>query len=331
MSKPLYLSNSQISTYTDCERKWWLDKQKRLRPNYKGSALLFGSSLDQATEHILLKKEGSYHQEFLDSMNKFDVNGKEKNLPEDLLDVRFFAGDVDPNLIEQEVVDNICIEHLEIEPLILKDFLDYCKQQRKAKKALEKVEQKLFNWLAYESLLQKGLMLLDALAEWIEENVAEVHAVQKKIEIENNNGDKFIGYLDFIVTMKDGRKVLIDLKTSSNPNAYYPAESASESVQLGIYAQEEGITDVAYLVADKKIRVRDPRVRLKFVEGKITEKHLDNVFEGIEEATIEIKEKLKAGEKAFCKNLDSCTMYGSCQYFNYCKKGSLKGLEYVKK
>jgi len=330
MSK-LYLSHSQINTYTDCPKKWFLDKQKRLRPNYKGSALLFGSALDAAVEHILLKKEGTALSEFRSTMKKFDVNGVEKILPKDLLDVRFFAGDVDPALLDQELVDKICVENLEIEPLELHEFLEFCKQQRKAKKPLVKQEQKLFNWLAYSTMMVKGERLLAKLGEWIAENIAEVHEVQKKIEIENENGDKFIGYLDFIVTMKDGRKVLIDLKTSSNPNAYYPEESATESVQLGIYAQEEGITDVAYLVGDKKIRKREPRVRLKFVEGKITEEHLDAVFEGIEEATIEIKEKLELGEGAFEKNLDSCVNYGGCEFFNYCKNGSMKGLEYVKK
>jgi len=332
----LYLSHSQMNTYTDCPRKWFLDKQKRLRPNYKGSALLFGSALDSAVEHILLNLEDPEakimaRKEFRYNLKNFDVNGVKKQLPSDLLDVRFFAGDVDPKLLDQELVDQICVENLHIEALDLADFLEYCKQQRKSKTALKKVEQKLFNWMAYSSMMIKGIMLLDVLGDWIDENIAEVHEVQKKIEIENNNGDKFIGYLDFIVTLKDGRRVLIDLKTSSNPTKYYPPESASESVQLGIYAQEEGIEDVAYLVGDKKIRVREPRVRLSFIEGKITEEHLDTIFENIEEATTEIKEKLELGEGAFEKNLDSCVNFGGCPYFNYCKKGDMKGLCYVKK
>jgi len=328
--KKLFLSNSQINTYTDCEYKWFLDKQKKLRPNYKSSPLLLGSALDAAVEHILLKKDGSFEQAFLNEMNKFDVNGAGKQLPKNILDVRFTVGDIDANLVEQEVVDGYC-EQLEIESLEIKAFLEFCKQQRKSKTALEKVEQKLFNYIAYESLLQKGLMLLDKLDDWIQENVAEVHSVQKKIEIENEQGDMFIGYLDFVVTMTNGKKVLIDLKTSSNTTAYYPPDSASTSRQLGIYSQEEGIPDVAYLVGDKKIRKREPRVRLAFIEGVITEEHLDEVFAEIEECTLEIKEKLELGEDAFEKNLDSCMNFGGCPYFNFCKRGDLKGLEYVKK
>jgi hypothetical protein len=329
MSK-LFLSNSQINTYTDCPRKWFLDKQKRLRPNYKGSALLFGSALDAAVEHILLKKDGSYEQEFLDQMRNFEVNGTEKQLPKDILDVRFTVGDIDASLVPENMMAAICdIAGIEVCPIA--DFLEYCKQQRKSKTALDKTEQILFNTIAYESLKAKGLMLLEKINEWIQENVAEVHSVQKKIEIENEEGDMFIGYLDFVVTLKSGKKVLIDLKTSSNTTAYYPPDSASTSRQLGIYSQEEGIPDVAYLVGDKKIRVREPRVRLAFIEGVITEEHLDDVFEEIEECTIEIKEKLEMGEGAFEKNLNSCMNFGGCPYFNYCKNGAMKGLEYVKK
>jgi len=211
------------------------------------------------------------------------------------------------------------------------EFVDFCKQQRRLKEALTKPEQKVFNIMALVSLMIKGQMMIVKIKEWIDENVAEVHEVQKKISIENDNGDQFIGFLDFIVTLKCGKKVLIDLKSSSNTNAYYPADSAEKSVQLGIYSQEESVPNVAYLVADKKIRKREPRVRLTFIEGVITEEHLDDVFEMIEEVTVEIKEKLQDGEEAFEKNLDSCMKFGGCQYFNFCKKGYMKGLCFVKK
>lgn len=328
MSK-LFLSNSQINTYTDCPRKWYLDKQKRLRPNFLGSALLFGSAIDAAVEHILLKKDGSFHQEFLDNMNNFQVNGKDKNIAENLLDIRFSAGDIDESLIEQEVVDEFC-DLIKIDSLEKSEFLEYCKQKRKRRSPLEKPEQQLYNFIALESLLAKGLMMLDLLNDWIQENVAEVHSVQKKIDIENAEGDHFIGYLDFVVTLKCGKKVLIDLKTSSNTAKYYPPESAAESRQLGIYAQETGVKDVAYLVMDKKIRKREPRVRLAFIEGIITEEHLDEVFEEIEEVTTDIKENLAEGEEAFPKNKDSCFNFGGCQYKDFCYNKNKKGLEYVK-
>jgi hypothetical protein len=329
MTKPIRLSNSQISTFTDCNRKWHLDKVQKIRPTFLSSPLYFGTIVDETIEHILLKKEGSHLDTFYEKLNNFQVNGSDKKMPDDLLSVRFGAGDVDANLVDQKHVNDAC-DRLKIDQINKKDFLEYCKQKRKRKSALDSIEQYLFNHIAWVSLEQKGLMLVEKLSEWIEENVVEVHSAQKKIEISNENGDSFIGFLDFIATLKNGKKVLVDLKTSSNPNAYYPEDSASKSVQLGIYSQQEKLPNVAYLVADKKIRKREPRVRLKYVEGVITEEWLDEVFDMIEEATEAIKEKLPKGEEAFEKNLDSCMNFGGCQYRGLCEKGSMKGLEVVK-
>lgn len=337
MSK-LYLSNSQINTYRDCPRKWYLDKVKRLRPNWTSSALIFGSAIDAAVEHYLLTKKTDYLDVFENSMRKFQINGVDKTLPENLLDVRFTNGDVDIDVLKvyfettyPGVWEMFCDE-LGVEAPDIGEFFEYAKQQKRNKNKLSDTEQKLINFISWNSLEAKGIMILDKLREWIDENVEEVHEVQKKIEIENANGDKFIGFLDFIVTLKDGRKVLIDLKTSSSPNTYYPPQSASESVQLGIYSQEEQVPDVAYLVADKSIRKRHPKVRLKYVEGVITEEHLDEVFDDIEEVTTEIKANLDKGKKGFPKNKDSCVKFGGCQYFSYCNKNKdMTGLCYVKK
>ena len=328
MSKKLFLSNSQIDTYLTCQRKWHLDKVQKLRPAFKASPLYLGSNLDATIEAYLGDKSLDWRAFYLDYITKFEVNGKDKVLPDDILDLRFGAGDCDDKLIDQDKLNEYCnsqdLEHVEA-----KEFLEYCKGLRKKKTAYDETEQKIFNYCAFLTLEKKGLMLLEKLIEWIDENVAELIAAQKKIEITNENGDKFIGYLDFIVKLKDGRIVLIDLKTSSNPNQYYPEDSASKSRQLGIYSQEEGIPEVAYLIADKKIRVREPRVRLKYVEGVITEEHLDYIFFEIEEVTEEIKEKLPQGIGAFEKNLDSCNNFGGCVFKGYCQYKSKKGLEQV--
>lgn len=327
--KSLRLSHSQINTFQECNYKWWLHYIEKIRPSFLSSPLYLGKNIDNTIEKYLLGENRNYKEEYLEQIRNFEVNGKKKQLPEDILSVRFGAGDCDDKLIDQSKLDQYC-EELELEPVKAKDFLEYCKQLRKKKKAYSEVEQKLFNYCAFLTLQEKGLLLLEKLVEWIDENVAEVISVQKKIEIENDNGDKFIGYLDFVVKLKDGRVVLIDLKTSSNPKLYYPEDAASKSRQLGIYSQEEGIPDVGYLVADKKVRKKVPRVRVSFVEGTITEKHLDEVFSEIEEVTTEIKEKLPQGQKAFEKNLDSCNNYNGCQYKGYCKHRSMAGLEKVK-
>ena len=327
MSKKLYLSNSQINTYLDCPRKWYYDKVEKIRPNYLGSALYFGTLIDDTIEAYLLKQD--YKAVYQQRLNNFEVNGKAKTIEKNILDIRFGAGDVDDKLVEQHDIDNYC-DNNELQSIELREFLDYCKAKRKRRSALNKQEQEIFNFIAFKSLEEKSRLLIDELIKWIDENVVEVHSTQKKIDIVNGCGDRFIGYLDFVVTLKNGKKVLVDLKTSSDPNKYYPTDSASKSRQLGIYSQEEKLPDVAYLVGDKKIRVREPRVRLKFVEGVITEEWLDDVFDEIERVTEAIKDRLPDGKQAFEKNLDSCNNFGGCPYRGLCEKNSMKGLEKVK-
>jgi hypothetical protein len=86
---------------------------------------------------------------------------------------------------------------------------------------------------------------------------------------------------------------------------------------------------VAYLVGDKKIRKKEPRVRIKFVKGEITEEFLDKTFLQIEEVTGIIKEKLPYGKGEFEQNKEACPNFGNCEYINLCWKGSMKGLEKV--
>ncbi len=323
----LHLSFSQVTTFLDCQRKWYLDKVEKIRPSVLGSALYFGTAIDNSVEHILLKKEGHYLETFDNLLKNFEVNRKPKKLPEDILALKFFVSDLDPELVDQDFMDEVC-KNLEVESITIPDFLDFCKQQRKSKTELEEVEQSIFNFLAQKSLETKGKLILEKLEEWIAENVIEVHSVQKRIELENDNGDKFIGYSDFIVTLKDGKKYLIDLKTSSDPSKYYPEDSASNSPQLAIYSLEEDDLDgVAYLVGDKKIRKREPKVRIHFVKGEISEEVLDKTFLQIEEVTGIIKEKLPFGQGSFEQNKESCANYGNCPYINLCWKGSMKGLE----
>ena len=326
MSKPIFLSNSQIETFTTCNRKWYIQKVLTLRPNYLSSPLYFGTNLDATIEAYLIDKGVDWRAFYKDYILSFEVNYKPRKLPEDILDMRFGAGDCDESLIDAAKLDLYC-DSLELEHIDAKVFLEDCKKLRKKKQKLDETSQKVFNYCAFLTLERKGLMLLEKLIEWLDENVAELISAQKKIEITNENGDKFIGYLDFIVRMKDGRKVLIDLKTSSNPKLYYPSDSASKSRQLAIYSQEEEVPEVAYLIGDKKIRKRDPRVRLHFIEGIITEEHLDDIFFEIEEVTEDIKEKLQTGLAAFEKNLDSCNNYSGCEYKGYCQFKSKKGLE----
>lgn len=326
MTKKLRLSNSQINTYKDCPHKWYLERVKRLRPNWTKSSFLFGTAIDNTVETMLKnvgkpeEEKEDYWDTFFESMDisEIQINNTKYYDDEALLRIQFASGD-----IQIDTLDDTALESLEASRGELEAFYEKCKKKRKAKMALNKKDQLKYNYLAYQSLLCKSEYLIEALAKWVEENVTEVHAIQKKIEIENEEGDSFVGYLDFVVTLKDGRKILIDLKTTSNITAYYPEGCVEDSRQLAIYAQEYGIDLAGYLVIDKYIRKREPRIRLELITGTITEEQLDKVFDEIAEVTMDIK------DGKFEKNENSCYKFGKCSYYNLCHYGSKKGLEKV--
>ena len=141
------------------------------------------------------------------------------------------------------------------------------------------------------------------------------------------------------------KRYVYDIKTSSNPKQYYYSKvkkdelveindhtllytglennAASESLQLGIYSQEVKNPNVGYVVIDKTIRKRTPRVRLTEIKGTITENHLDNIFNEIDETLHNIKEE-KFEKK---KDISDCFGFGKCEFYNLCHGGSFTGLE----
>lgn len=319
----LRLSYSAVNTYKSCGYKYYLEKIKKLKPTWVNSSLLFGSAIDEAMETILAKRD-DYYDTFEKVMDSFEVFGRKTELS----NVRYTSGDLQIDVLPddfQEVLDSFCKDNgIEVD-CDYEELFQSLVSVRKSKKAFNKDEQLVYNFIGHSCLKEKGKLLLPKLKEWFEEYVDEVIEVQKKIELENEYGDRFVGYLDFIVKNKKGETVLIDLKTSSDPNKYYPEDCVKDSDQLAIYYEESDVDKAAYLVVDKKIRKRDPRVRLKYVEGLITEEKLDRVFEDIEEQTA----KIKNGD--FNKNKDSCFQFGKCPYYDYCHKNKkMTGLAYDK-
>lgn len=328
MSKPLFLSYSQISTFKDCSEKFRLERIERLRPTTTSSAFFFGSAIDSAVEAMLVNfKSDDIHGKGCDAFKKameltnVDINKKKYNGNDALLKINFSSGDIQLDLIHDisivEFASNLGIEINN--KYTIDNFLEYYK----AKKTPDEDETLLYNFIAYSCLISKGGLFILELCNWIKKNVAEVHYIQKKILLKNNKGDSFIGFLDFVVTLKDGRKFLIDLKTTSSMS-YYQEGCVEQSPQLAIYSEDLGIRNAAYLVIEKNIRKRKPRVRLHFIEGVITEDQLDKVFKEIAEATVDIK------KGKFKKNKDACFKFGKCPYYDLCHFGKKKGLEVVK-
>ena len=330
--KPIYLSNSAVNTYLDCPYKYKLHYLDRIRPIYTKSSFLFGGAVDAAVECMLKNIDGEYQDpylEFTDKMFEADINGKVHKIPK-TSNCKYSKADVQIELLEETELKMITnyMEELgyDMSDYSVQEFWKYYDESTKKKEKLTDKDFLVFGYIAFNCLIQKGRMILPVLQEWVDDNVLEVHSTQEEIRIEDEDGNVLRGYLDFVVTLKDGRKVLLDLKTSSDPKSQYPDGCVEESQQLSIYYQEVDVEEAGYLVVGKKIRKKkEPRVILREVYGKISEENMDKVFDKIQEVLYSIQ------CENFEKNPSSCWAYGGCEMWGLCKNKSMKGLVKLEK
>ena len=87
MSKPLFLSYSQITTFKDCSEKFRLERVERLRPKLHSSAFFFGSAIDAAVEAMLnnlnkddMLERGLSQFEWSMSLEEVTINKKIRHL-----------------------------------------------------------------------------------------------------------------------------------------------------------------------------------------------------------------------------------------------------------
>lgn len=173
----------------------------------------------------------------------------------------------------------------------------------------------VLNWL---SLRRRGFMLIEAYRNEVIPLINEVYSVQEYISLPNPQGDAIDGVIDFTCSFKDEpSKVYIgDNKSSSKP---YKQEQLTESDQLHTYAEHKGINNLCYIVLEKPIRKREPKVRISILKGSVVEKTLDRVFAEYETALGDIK------QEKFSPNYDSgCYFYGKkCEYYDLCHNSKM--------
>lgn len=322
----LLVSYSAIDTYLSCSEKYRLERILKIVPESINTAFMFGKSVDSASEVIFKSfMKGGLPFDRNDMLNRFkeslttiDYQGEDIHAPT-CLKVKYSKADVQSELLEKEDLKVIqeFIDKSDLEVTNISQFIDYYKDT----KIKVEDETSIYNFIAWHCLYRKGILMLDRLAQWANDNIVEVISIQKKIEVENDFGDKLIGFLDLEAILKsDINKIrTLDLKTATQPKQQYPDNKIEESMQLHIYAEATQL-DVGYIILDKEIKKKEPRVRIRGLYGTVTEEQLDKTFEKIDLAMEGIR-----AEK-FEKNTDACWRYGRCSFADLCHKGEMKGL-----
>lgn len=217
------------------------------------------------------------------------------------------------------------------------------------KDQLEKIQSKSKYYKAWASLRVKGRMFIDAYKAEILPMITKVHSVQRELK-----GRK--GYIDAVLELEGYGKVLIDHKTASRP---YKDNVIESDTQLHLYAKDQGIDKIGFIVMNKQIDhnkicskckyrcetshktcpksrfnkrchgewIRSPSVNIQVIVDTVNpfqSKVLSNSIKDVENA-------IEKG--VFPMNLGAChAFYGAdCPYKDFCRQGDTTGLSYKKK
>lgn len=236
------LSHSSCRMYTECPRKfkyWYVD---RLRPKVIHGALLYGSAIDHSLNHLLETKNLEEAKNIFDKAFRFQpINNEPTYLPETDKIVYSYR-DFDAELLTEEdyyeydkVKEKLTGESPKT--TLLSDF-NYLQNMKKEKgldafSYVEKVLYNLANWLC---LRRKGHVMLQSYTKKVLPKIKQVLAIQKRSTLTNEEGDEVTYILDLAVEWEDGKRYLLDNKTSAME---YDKDSAMKSQQLVLYYHAE--------------------------------------------------------------------------------------------
>lgn len=271
--------------YLQCPRSYKLHYRDNLRPVKESSALKFGSALDNGLNHLLLTRNVQEAQSI------FWMDWAEwENKPV----IDYFKSDLDINLL----TESDCNELDSISDPVLKEH-----------KA---------NW---KSLYYKGLKLIQLYNDKILPSIEEVIAVQKEINITNEDGDNITGIIDLIAKIKlDTGEVVVAVLDNKSTSSPYPKNSYATKHQTALYTFVEGIEYAGFLTVNKK------EFKHQIIVGKVPEEFQEKVLQEFVDVIDQIKaEQFPKIEK---KN---CFAFGQrCSFYNYCwNNEDMRGL-YVK-
>ena len=326
--KGINLSYSAVDSYLSCSEKFRLERIEKLMPEVTGMALIFGKAIDEASEIIFRDKMKTdqylkFDRKVMMSLLKYRLTNVEYQgktiYGVTSTKIKYSKADVQPELLLPSDIISIR-NYLDTKGLEVENIYQYI-EYFKDKKSPDDEEIELYNYIAHHALFRKGELMLDVLKEWADNNLIEVKSFQRFFQIENDEGDVLRGLIDLEAILKSApnKVITIDLKTATNAVKQYPDDIISRSKQLAIYS-EFSTSDVGYLILDKEIKKREPRVRLREVYGVANDELKDEVFDRIDEALMGIK----AGK--FEKNLDNCFAFGKCFAYDLCRNGSKTGI-----
>lgn len=261
------LSNSALNTYNTCGKKYKLHYLDRFRSKVISGALIMGGAVDKGLNELLTSRDLKKAIEVFDSEfeNSF-INNVKTYIPDSELIV-YAKKDFDEELLTVNDIDELLkdedFERLNKESesiLPLNRYYDILKQkEEKGFENLSISDKKFYNLANWLCLRRKGFLMLQAYNDKVLPKIKKVIAVQKEFNLEGKSGDVLNGFIDLIVEWEDGKRYVLDNKTSTWE---YEPDSASKSQQLILYyyvsnkelPPEEKLDGAGFIVLYKQIQ-----------------------------------------------------------------------------
>ena len=239
------LSHSAVTKFQHCPTAYSLHYNKRIRTTRSHAALNFGTAIDRGIT-ALLENENDPEEIFSNNWTNQIINGVDTYLPT-CIDIAYAEADFDKDLIDKNELKNFRVTLEEIVEAI----------SYKEDKGFENIPDEIKRvcnigyWL---SLHTKGLLMIEAFRKKILPKLVKVHSTQEEISLENDEGDKIVGFVDLVAEMEEQGNVILDIKTSARD---YKEHSAAYSAQLTLYmnalSEKYNTRKAGFLVLSKQI------------------------------------------------------------------------------
>ncbi len=260
--KAIRISNSGINRYSGCARSYKYHYIEGYRSKLKSSALLFGSAIDAACNHLLENFDTRTPDTLVDAIAIFDGMWEQQEdrdtgtitVIRDNPLVKYFKSDFDAQLINEWDKD---------EGLQNRDMVEDALKNGAEWIDLDESLRLEYNIMTWHSLSKKGPLMLIAYFNEILPQFKRILTLQRKIELLDDEGNIVNGIAEFVAELQDGRICLVDNKTSGSD---YADDSVRTSQQLALYKQildiqsetvgaewQTKIDCAAYAVMHKKI------------------------------------------------------------------------------
>lgn len=326
------LSHSAINKFLFCGEAFRLHYREGYRPTTTSSALLFGKALDKSFEYILTGKNDVTDVNIANEYEYFDYYWRNQYINDVPVDVY-----TNPNNVIAYSSNDLDYDLLTKQEIAMSEGIS--------------------DRLSWFSMRHKGHLMIDTFKNEFLPKVKSIRSTQEFIELENEQGDKSIGYCDAVLELEGYDKpIIVDFKTAARP---YAEDSVEHSIQLSQYLhclsdKYDNTRLASYVVFLKKIVKNKTKVcakcgfdgsgaRFKTCNNNIGEDRcngewvekinpkaemqllVNEISETVEHFVIDnietVNNVIKTG--LFTKNVNSCKDAGfgrPCDFFELCWK-----------